>query len=131
MQKRYPAHADAVPAARTAAAACVRELGVSESVAQDVALAVTEACSNVVLHAYRDHEERGAMTVSVEKPDGFLRVTVIDNGLGIVPRPDSPGLGMGLPLISQLTDSFQLRSRRQGGSEVSMRFNLERQGAAI
>ncbi len=53
MRKGYAAQADAVPVARNAAVECVGEFGLEESVAQAVALAVTEACANVVLHAYR------------------------------------------------------------------------------
>lgn len=119
-----------MPLARNAAVGCVRELGVEESVAHAVALAVTEACSNVVVHAYREHEQPGTMTVVVEKPDDFLRVCVLDDGLGILPRLDSPGLGMGLPLISQITDALELRSRQEGGAEISMRFDLTRRRAA-
>jgi anti-sigma regulatory factor (Ser/Thr protein kinase) len=122
MRKGYPARADALPCVRAAATGCVRELGVEESVAQAVALAVTEACTNVVLHAYRHQEEPGEMTVLVEKPDDHLCVTVLDEGMGMVPRSDSPGMGMGLPLISQFSESVELRSRAEGGSEVSMRF---------
>jgi anti-sigma regulatory factor (Ser/Thr protein kinase) len=124
MQNRYPASPDAVPAARNAVASCVRALGIEESVARAVALAVTEACSNVVLHAYRGQKEPGRMTVLVEKPDDSLCVKVLDEGLGIAPRVDSPGLGLGLPLISHYTDALELRSRPEGGSEVSMRFDL-------
>ena len=130
MRIRYPARADAVPIARTAALDCVQELGVGKVVAQAVALAVTEACGNVVVHAYRDRSEPGSMTVSVEKPDDFLCVTVTDNGVGIAPRPDSPGLGMGLPLISHVSDSLELRSRREGGAEIRMRFELAPAGTA-
>lgn len=130
MRHRYPARADAVPVARSAVTGCVRELGIEDSVAHAVALAVTEACSNVVLHAYRDDDEPGRMTVLVEKPDDVLCVTVLDDGLGIAPRVDSPGLGMGLPLISHYTDALELRTRPGGGSEVSMRFNLSRPRAA-
>ena len=124
MRAGYPARADAVPVARNAATGCVRELGVEESLTRAVALAVTEACTNVVLHAYREHEEPGEMVVSIEKPEHFIRVTVRDDGVGLGPRPDSPGLGMGLALISQFTDSLELRSRQDGGAEVSMRFDL-------
>jgi serine/threonine-protein kinase RsbW/stage II sporulation protein AB (anti-sigma F factor) len=101
----------------------VRKLGVDESVARAVEMAVTEACSNVVVHAYREQDEPGRMTVLVEKAED-LCITVSDDGLGIAPRIDSPGLGMGLPLISHLTDELELRAGRQGGSEVSMRFYL-------
>ena len=126
MRHGYPARPDSVTVARNAAAGCVRGLGADESVAQAVALAVTEACSNVVLHAYRDQDEPGEMTVLVEKPDDCLCVTVIDDGPGIHPRPDSPGLGMGLPLISHCADGLELRSRLDGGAEVNMRFELTR-----
>lgn len=124
MRNGYPATAAFVPLARNATARFVRNLGVEESVTQAVALAVSEACSNVVLHAYREHEEPGRMTVLVENGEGSLCVTVLDDGLGIAPRPDSPGLGMGLPLISHLTDGLELRSGLDGGSAVSMRFDL-------
>ena len=130
MRSRYPARADAVPTARRAVSRCLRALGIDESVAKAVALAVTEACSNVVLHAYREQKEPGRMTVLVEKPDDVLCVKVLDEGLGIAPRMDSPGLGMGLPLISHYTDALELRTRPEGGSEVSMRFDLNRDRAA-
>ncbi len=129
MRAGYPARADAVPVARNAATGCVRELGVEESLTRAVALAVTEACTNVVLHAYREHEEPGEMVVSIEKPQDCLCVTVLDDGVGMGPRPDSPGLGMGLALISQFTDSLELRSRQDGGVEVSMRFDLTPEAA--
>jgi anti-sigma regulatory factor (Ser/Thr protein kinase) len=126
MRREYPARADSVPVARSDVARCVRELCGEESVAQAVALAVTEACSNVVVHAYRDQDDPGTMTVLVEDPDDVLCVTVVDDGVGFIPRLDSPGLGMGLPLISQITDGLDLRSRQEGGAEVSMCFDLTR-----
>lgn len=118
--------AASVPAARNATVAHARELGAAEPVAQAVALAVTEACSNVVVHAYREGRGHGRMTVLVESPGDSLYVTVLDDGIGILPRTDSPGLGMGLPLIRQLTDGLELRPRAEGGSEVRMRFLLRR-----
>lgn len=129
MREGYPATAASVPAARDSAAGQVRALRVEESVVRAVALAVTEACANVVIHAYRG-QEPGEMTVSVEQRGESLCITVSDDGVGILPRPDSPGLGLGLPLISQLTDTLELRSRPEGGSEVSMRFELSPRRAA-
>jgi serine/threonine-protein kinase RsbW len=123
MRHKYPATPASVPDARNAAAVCLRRLGVEESVARAVAMAVTEACSNVVLHAYREQDEPGNLTILIEKDDGIC-VTVSDDGLGMVPRLDSPGIGMGLPLISRLADDLELRSGRRGGSEVSMRFDV-------
>jgi len=44
--------------------------------------------------------------------DARLVVTVGDEGHGIVPRPDSPGLGLGLPLIARLTQRCEIESPR-------------------
>ncbi len=71
------------------------------------------------------------MTVSIESADDFLCVTVLDDGVGMVPRPDSPGLGMGIALMTRFADSVELRSRPEGGAEVSMRFDLTPQPAAV
>ena len=38
------------------------------------------------------------------------------------PRPDSPGLGVGLPLIASLTEALELVNRADGGTEVRMSF---------
>lgn len=43
------------------------------------------------------------------------------------PRIDSPGLGLGLPLISQISASSQIVSPEDGGTEVIMRFDLREQ----
>jgi hypothetical protein len=45
-------------------------------------------------------------------------------GLGLVPRLDSPGLGLGLPILVKVADEVSLRSRERGGTEVAMRFSL-------
>lgn len=118
-----------MPLARRAVAECAEELG-GDSVAEAIALAVTEACANVVVHAYRDHTAAGEMTVSLESSDDCLRVYVADDGVGMVPRSESPGLGLGIPLISELTDGFALRGRPEGGTEVCMQFTLGTEVAA-
>ena len=49
---------------------------------------------------------------------------VVDEGRGILPRADSPGLGLGLPLIAQMTESLEVHDRRGGGTEIRMAFAL-------
>lgn len=51
-----------------------------------------------------------------------LTVIVRDEGKGIAPRPDSPGLGLGLPLIASLAESVQLRREESEHTEVQMTF---------
>ena len=130
LRHRYPATAESLPPARRAVTQCAEQLGCDDSLTEAIALAVTEACSNVVVHAYRHHTRLGEMTVSLDQSDDCLRVYVADDGIGMLPRLDSPGLGLGLPLISQLTDGFELRSRSEGGTELCMRFALNEKVAA-
>jgi anti-sigma regulatory factor (Ser/Thr protein kinase) len=97
-----------------------------------IALAVSEAVTNAVLHAYRYDGKRGEVVLEVEPAAGSdaLLVRVRDAGCGMSPRPDSPGLGMGLPLIGRLADDVRVISPPGGGTEVAMRFPLRVRAAA-
>ena len=88
-----------------------------------VRLAVSEAVSNVIVHGYRDASS-GAFTLQVEWEDDELRITVRDEGCGMQPRADSPGAGLGLPLIANLADTFSVTAPPGGGTEVCMTFPL-------
>ena len=96
-----PARAENVAVVRHALGGLGEALDLDPQMLSDVKLAVTEACTNVVVHAYG--EDEGPMEVAATLDGQSLRVTVRDEGLGIVPRADSPGLGLGLPLIATLT----------------------------
>ena len=95
-----------------------------------VRLAVSEAVSNVVVHSYRDAERHGEFTISIEWENDVLHVIVRDHGCGMQPRTDSPGAGLGLPLIASLADSFSVVVPPDGGTEVSMTFPLQALNAA-
>jgi stage II sporulation protein AB (anti-sigma F factor) len=97
--------------------------GAQEAVREAARLAVSEAVSNVVVHSYRDIGE-GAFTLAVEWSGSELRVIVRDQGCGMAPRMDSPGAGLGLPLIASLADSFSVTAPPGGGTEVVMTFPL-------
>jgi anti-sigma regulatory factor (Ser/Thr protein kinase) len=88
----------------------------------DVQIAVTEACANVVMHAYPGRDD-GMLEVIGELDDGKLTVWVRDHGPGMTPRADSPGLGVGLPLIVALTDELEIGRTAQGMTNVRMTFN--------
>jgi len=88
-----------------------------------VALCVSEAVTNVVFHAYRDQLAPGAVEVVLRPlPAGAgLEIDVIDRGQGLAPRIDSPGAGLGLPIIQALADSLIIRSDH-GGTRLRMTF---------
>lgn len=96
------------------------------AVLSDIALAITEATTNVVLHAYRDREVPGMVMIEAQSHDDHVRLYVRDDGTGLAPRVDSPGLGLGLGLIAQVADAADVRTPESGGTEVMMRFNLAR-----
>ncbi len=123
MELALPARAENIALIRHAFGALGEALAVEEELLSDVRLAVTEACSNVVVHAYPD-EDPGPLEVLATVDDGALTVVVRDEGSGIAPHPDSPGLGLGLPLIASLAESVQLGRDDQERTEVCMRFPL-------
>ena len=126
VEHRYPAVVDSVGAARAAVTGWLSSVSADDLLIDDVAIAVSEACTNVVVHGYRD-DAGGFFVVSAGLVEGQVRVTVSDDGCGMSPRPDSPGLGLGLAVIAALTDSFELRPGSEGGGTVvSMRFPADR-----
>jgi serine/threonine-protein kinase RsbW/stage II sporulation protein AB (anti-sigma F factor) len=85
-----------------------------------VALAVSEAVANTVVHAYLDRDP-GLVYVSASLDDGALTVMISDDGQGMTPRPDSRGMGIGLALIANVTDSMHI-DHDDGGTRLTMRF---------
>ena len=86
-----------------------------------VGIVVSEAVTNVVLHAYRDGES-GRVRVSASLQDSVLTLVVADDGVGISPNPDSPGLGVGLALIGSLAEHMEIQ--RDGGTMLVARLRL-------
>jgi serine/threonine-protein kinase RsbW/stage II sporulation protein AB (anti-sigma F factor) len=121
----FAARPDGVAEARRQVTRWLRgEMPSAEVMIGDVALAVSEACTNVVMHAYANGD--GGFRVTTERDGDSVLVTVSDEGDGMVPRPDSPGLGLGLPLIATLADSLEIRPADGGGTVVAMTFSAAR-----
>lgn len=119
----YDAVPDAVPAAREALTEFARHAGAHGERLQALRLAASEAITNVVMHAY-EAMDAGQVQVNASYIEDELWVLVADSGHGLRPRENSPGLGLGLVLIAQLADEFQIISRGSGGTELRMRFDL-------
>src|SRR3954454_10593912 len=97
-------------------------VGVSRRTREAVALAVSEAASNSIIHGYIDGSAPGEIMVTVSMPDTeLLRIVVADDGRGLQPRTDSPGLGLGMPLMASLAERVDFDGNG-GGTVVTMDF---------
>lgn len=129
-----PARAEGVGVVRQALAGVADALVVDAAILADMKMAVTEACTNVVVHAYEDDVD-GTLEVEMLADKAALTIVVRDQGTGIQPHPTrrgAPALGLGLPLIAALSDAFELRGGADSGTgtgtgtEVRMTFAYER-----
>jgi serine/threonine-protein kinase RsbW len=116
-----PARPENVAVVRHVLGAFADALRLSNDLIEDLRLAVTEACTNVVRHAYT-HRDPGAMEISIRPDEDFVHVVVADRGRGIGTSSDTSGPGLGLPLIAAIADSVDLESAPGRGSRVAMTF---------
>jgi serine/threonine-protein kinase RsbW len=106
---------------RTGLAALDDVFSLGELLLTDLKTAVSEACNNVVVHAYPD--ALGPMFVSIECAPDAVEVVVRDYGTGIRKLAASEDrMGLGLGVMSALADRVEFRTPREGGTEVKMCF---------
>jgi serine/threonine-protein kinase RsbW len=124
LQMRLPAEAENVAVVRHALAGMAEQMGMDEAGVADLKTVVTEACMNVVVHAYPDGA--GPLLVDAEPDSEGLTVIVGDSGGGISPQADSEraSLKLGLSLIAALSSSFSISGGLGRGTEVMMRLPL-------
>jgi serine phosphatase RsbU (regulator of sigma subunit)/anti-sigma regulatory factor (Ser/Thr protein kinase) len=124
--RTFTAEPGAVAAARREITSFAAAHGADAAVLRDVALAVSEACTNVVVHAYRHRtgttQSPGPMHVSAVRRGDHVEVTIADEGEGVRPRGDSPGVGLGLQIITRTAAALQVGDRPGGGAELILRF---------
>ena len=125
---RLPRDSATVPLVRTLCLDAMTRLGVTSSCCADVALALTEACSNVVRHAAGVTE----YTVTVQLGPSDCHIRVIDGGHGLpdtavrgeMPDPDDD-TGRGIALMRVLVDDIAFVSRPEDGTVVHLEKHLE------
>ncbi|HTP22680.1 MAG TPA: ATP-binding protein [Solirubrobacteraceae bacterium] len=125
LNESYPAVPETVPLARRALAAAAAAAGAGGDRLDEIRLAVSEALTNAVVHAYKGGEV-GRLHVTAAVASDELWVLIGDDGRGLHAWNDSQGLGIGLSLISGLSDDFSIVTRASGGTEVQMRFDLRK-----
>ena len=90
----------------------------------DVLLALSEVVTNSVVHGYRN-QAGGEVAIEAKRWSNRLTLSVADSGRGMAPRTDSPGLGLGLPLVGRIAKRVDISARANGGTLVSMCFTLD------
>ena len=122
-----PAQPENVSVIRHVLGAFAEALRLPDELVEDLRLAVTEACTNVVRHAYPPNET-GPVEITIQPMEEHVSVIVSDHGRGIGTSSDTTGPGLGLPLIAAIADEVDLQPVPGGGSRVAMTFSRRSRG---
>ena len=120
----FPARAEYLILARLALAGVARAVAIPEDTLADLKLAVTEACGNVVRHAYDPDAGDGLVRVTIEAGEGVISIAVADEGVGLAERPLEPEgeldgeSGMGLAIIEAIADELEIGPSGNGAGTV-------------
>jgi serine/threonine-protein kinase RsbW len=115
----YPGTPLAVRALRREMAGLANDCGMDAEGIAAVRLAVTEAATNAVIHAYA--EAQGELRVTATIQDAELTIVIADTGHGLVKKRDSPGLGAGLAIIASVAQALKIVSDARG-TQIHMGF---------
>jgi serine/threonine-protein kinase RsbW len=119
---RLPAEPESVTTAREELTELASQHGAGSETIEAVAIAVSEAVGNAIIHGYRDGAS-GQISIEAKldaDPEALL-ITVADEGVGMSPHPESPGLGLGLPLIHRCATSVDVEAPARG-TRLQMQF---------
>jgi anti-sigma regulatory factor (Ser/Thr protein kinase) len=124
----FPADRAAPSIARHAISEFLHGNGADPRALADVLLALSEVVTNSVVHGYRGIAG-GEVAIEARQWSDRLMLSVADTGGGMAPRHDSPGLGLGLPLVGRIAQRVDISSPAGGGTLVSMCFMLDHPAA--
>jgi serine/threonine-protein kinase RsbW len=125
LEATFPGTPPGVGELRRAVAEIARQAGMPDAEIDAVRLAASEAASNAVIHAYR--ERAGELRIRARVDAGELLVVIADEGDGLAPRTDTPGLGLGLPIMAHLSERFEIVSGPDG-TEIHLAFRCQPAG---
>lgn len=120
-EARYEANPHTVGVVRNQMAALARDCGFDETTVGDVRLAVSEAATNALIHGGAARDADTMIRVEAEQVGDELMIAITDDGGGMRPRPDSPGLGLGLSVMAMLAKRLEIVEARPG-TQVRMAF---------
>ena len=123
IQRRVPAHADQLRSLRQAVAQfAAEECGNAAQMHDSLMLAVTEACTNVILHAYGAGDRNRLIDLRAWVDRRHLQVEIRDHGVGVDRSSPNAGLGLGLALMRAIAET---RITTSAGTTVNLRFPRE------
>jgi anti-sigma regulatory factor (Ser/Thr protein kinase) len=125
LRQSYPAVASSIPAARQCVCEFAVTVGAEPEQVEAIRLAVSEALTNVVQFAYP--WRTGQIHITARLAGEELWILIADTGCGIHAGRESDGLGLGLALISHVTDGFSVVERSSGGTELRLCFTVAAQ----
>jgi len=119
-----PAKAEYITLGRLALTAIARVRPLSQETLSDLKLALTEACTNSVRHAYREGRAGTVEIIYQIEPDRLV-VEVTDDGRGFEPSALAGGGngdlsegGLGIAIIRAVADEVEIGGRESGGSRL-------------
>jgi serine/threonine-protein kinase RsbW len=127
----WPAEVSSVSTARHAVVDWLQGQALSDPPLSDIALVVSEAVTNAVRHAYVGLPQPGDVHVRVQFEHDEVMVMIADDGTGLRPRPDSPGLGYGLALIVAVSKRFEAQSADRQGTRLCAWFSRDPAAATL
>jgi anti-sigma regulatory factor (Ser/Thr protein kinase) len=125
LEVRVAATPVVVASIRRDVAAFAAQHGIADP--DDVALAVSEAVTNVVSHAYRDGRTGRVRVVACGRPTELV-VVVRDYGCGMRPHPQNPGAGLGLSIMGATASGMNIERPEDGGTRIRLRFDRQSPG---
>lgn len=127
MRLTIPARAEYITLGRLALTGIARVRALSDEVLADLKLALTEAASNSVRHAYAGDDPVGVVEISYELRPDRLVIEVTDEGEGFDPaEADGPPEelsegGLGIAIIRAIADKVEI-GRQPDGKGSRLRF---------
>ena len=120
-----PGKPEYVGTVRMAVAHIAANIGFDIEAIDDIKVAVSEACTNIIIHSH-NHTDF-SYDVIIEREEKSLAITVTDRGIGfetneyIEPVPgETRGSGMGIFIVRALMDEVDIQSEVGVGTNIRM-----------
>jgi len=126
-----PGKPEYVGTVRIAVSHVAANVGFDIDAIDDIKVAVSEACTNIILHSHTDHSEF-SYEVDIEREEKAITITVVDRGIGfetgkyVAPAPgEARGSGMGIFILRALMDEVDIQSEVGVGTNIRMKKYLQ------